>query len=240
MNRHLKAVVIVPEAISAENYPAVYILHGWAGSYKDWTGHMDLRPLADKYKMILVTPHGDFAGWYDDSPIKKDSQFETHIAKEVVAFIDNHYPTIACRENRYICGLSMGGHGAVTLMIKHPDVFSAAGSMSGVMNVDSSALRFGTGILTGTEFHDATFWSQHSSLEIAGQLRERDAGLVIDCGVDDFTIGANRNMHRKLIDLGIPHEYWERPGAHSWDYWTNALEYHLLYFLKYSKKQMDN
>ncbi|HQE95205.1 MAG TPA: esterase family protein, partial [Candidatus Marinimicrobia bacterium] len=43
-------------------------------------------------------------------------------------------------------------------------------------------------------------------------------------------------LHKKLLDLKIPHVYIERPGAHTWDYWTNALEYHLLFFKKWAEK----
>ena len=56
--------------------------------------------------------------------------------------------------------------------------------------------------------------------------------LIIDCGVDDFLIESNRELHRRLVYNKTPHEYLERPGAHTWPYWGYALEYHLLFFQK--------
>mgnify|MGYP006199567921 CR=1 FL=1 len=41
-----------------------------------------------------------------------------------------------------------------------------------------------------------------------------------------------RELHRRLVYEKVPHEYIERPGAHTWAYWGNALEYHLLFFQK--------
>jgi enterochelin esterase-like enzyme len=43
-------------------------------------------------------------------------------------------------------------------------------------------------------------------------------------------------MHQLLLDQKTPHEYTERPGAHTWDYWTEALPVHVLFFDKYLKK----
>jgi len=47
--------------------------------------------------------------------------------------------------------------------------------------------------------------------------------LRFDCGVDDPLIEVNRSLHRELEAAGIPHEYKEFPGGHSWDYWILHL-----------------
>jgi enterochelin esterase-like enzyme len=43
----------------------------------------------------------------------------------------------------------------------------------------------------------------------------------------------NRAMHDKLLKLKIPHDYTERPGKHDWLYWSNAVDYQMLFFRKY-------
>ena len=57
--------------------------------------------------------------------------------------------------------------------------------------------------------------------------------LMIDCGVDDFFLEVNRAAHQKLVALGVPHEYVERSGGHSWDYWGNDVRFQLFYFRHY-------
>jgi len=37
--------------------------------------------------------------------------------------------------------------------------------------------------------------------------------------------------------LNIAHDYYERPGKHNWNYWTNALPYHLLFFRQFWNRQ---
>jgi S-formylglutathione hydrolase FrmB len=66
-------------------------------------------------------------------------------------------------------------------------------------------------------------------------MKVNGISLIIDCGVDDFLIETNRQMHQLLLENGTSHEYIERPGAHTWTYLTEALPVHLLFFDKYLK-----
>jgi len=60
-------------------------------------------------------------------------QYEDHVVKELVAFVDNKYRTIADRNHRAIVGKSSGGYGSVLLAMRHPDVFGLMASHSGDM-----------------------------------------------------------------------------------------------------------
>ncbi|MBC8491617.1 MAG: esterase family protein [Candidatus Marinimicrobia bacterium] len=242
MQKKPKAVIVLPDAYqnSKSGFPVLYLLHGWSGAYDNWSKKMDLGPLSDRYSIIIVCPDGGYAGWYLDSPLKKDSQYETYISGEVLRYIDKHYRTIEDTDGRFICGISMGGHGAISLLAKHPDLYAAAGSMSGVMALTSSSKHFGIGQLIGDYETHRDKWEQYSCLNMIENLAGLDKGIVIDCGIADFTIDINRQMHRKLMELGIPHDYYERPGEHSWDYWTNALEYHIMYFIKFRDRYLNS
>src|SRR5678815_745252 len=98
----------------------------------------DRHTLADQYNIIIVTPEGGRTSYYFDSSLDKESQFETFISKEVVEKIDSTYRTVKDRNGRIIAGLSMGGHGAMFIAARHPDLYCAAGSMSGVMNINTA------------------------------------------------------------------------------------------------------
>jgi len=234
MSKKPKAVVVLPEQYlkSQSRFPVVYLLHGWSGSYRDWPTKIDLKPLADKYGFIIVCPDGGYAGWYINSPLIKDSQYETYIAKEVVAFVDKNFRTIADSTGRYLCGLSMGGHGAFTLLAKYPEQYAGAGSMSGAMAMTGGERRAGLADILGDYETNQQRWGENSALILADRLVGRNKAILIDCGVDDFLYQTNVLLHKKMLDLKIPHDYIERPGAHTWGYWTNALEYHLLFFRK--------
>lgn len=142
MKKTYKAAVVLP-AYYAKNkrvYPVLYLLHGGYGHFNDWLlktpDKMIVQNLSDQYNLIIVMPEGEVFSYYIDSPVDKDSQFETYVTKEVIEKIDNTYRTVKDKKGRAITGLSMGGYGALYLSIRHPDLFCAAGSMSGALNPD--------------------------------------------------------------------------------------------------------
>jgi len=79
--------------------------------------------------------------------------------------------------------------------------------MSGVMVLTSSSKRFGIAQLIGDYETHRDKWEQQSCLNLIENLVGLDKGIIIDCGIDDFTIEVNRQIHRKLMEIGIPHNY---------------------------------
>jgi len=69
--------------------------------------------------MIVVCPDGENS-WYVNEPGSNKNQFENFISTELVNYIDKNYATLTDKNHRAISGLSMGGHGALTLATKHP------------------------------------------------------------------------------------------------------------------------
>lgn len=242
MQKTLKAGVVTPEGHGKKKngpYPVLYLLHGYSGNFSNWLKTPPqkdlLQQMADKYQLIIVTPEGGFSGWYYDSPVDKSSQYETYITQELRQEVERKYSTISDRSGRFISGLSMGGHGAIYLSARHPQLYLAAGSMSGALNVsriDSDKLLESIEALLGPKQENQELFRQRSVVHMVPQLKASGVKLMIDCGVDDFLIEDNRELHRRLVYEKVPHEYIERPGAHTWAYWGNALEYHLLFFHK--------
>jgi len=231
MDTSYNAIVVTPASYydTEMQYPVVYILHGWSGSFIDWQKHMDLRPLADEYNYILVCPDGGYAGWYIDSEETDSLQYETYIGTEVPDYLDTHYRTISRTEGRGIVGLSMGGYGAISLLARYPDRYIAGGSMSGVMVFEPPKWDNGLTAVLGSPGEFPELWENESAITLIENLADKSRGILIDCGISDHLIESNREIHTRLMELGIPHDYYERPGKHSWDYWTRVLPYHLLY-----------
>jgi Predicted esterase len=138
MQKEIPAVIITPESYSKNtSYPVIYLLHGYSGNYKSGLkGEYDAAPrYADAYNMIIVLPDGGFSSWYFDSPVDSTWRYETFVSKELIQYVDKHYSTVSSPKGRAITGLSMGGHGALFLAFRHQDVFGAAGSMSGGVDI---------------------------------------------------------------------------------------------------------
>jgi putative tributyrin esterase len=252
MNKTYKAAVVLPNsyAKSKTTFPVMYLLHGAYGHFGDWlknTPNKELvKNLADQYNLIIVMPEGETFSFYIDSPVNTGSQFETFVTKEVVQKVDKTYKTIANKNGRVITGLSMGGHGALYLSARNPDLFCAAGSMSGavdmsvMLNRDSAAqvLKLIEPVF-GDKSNDIKMYEQHAVLNMIDKIKANKLPLIIDCGIDDFLIEPNKELHRRLVYNKVEHDYTERPGAHTWEYWENALPYHVLFFNKILLKNQE-
>ncbi|MBK8496047.1 MAG: esterase family protein [Chitinophagaceae bacterium] len=236
MNKYIKAVVIKPDSYKRKknSFPVVYLLHGYDGWYSNWIIRVpELINYADHYQTIIVCPDGAKNSWYFDSPMDTAYRYETHIVEEVVHYIDKNYKTIADKNRRAITGLSMGGHGALFLALRHPDVFGAAGSISGGVDLKESKNRFEISGRIGDTLLQAGNWQKFSVINIIENHTNSGLKILIDCGDRDIFIEGNRRLHQKMQDLKIPHTYIERPGIHNWDYWSNAIPYQLLYFQQF-------
>jgi S-formylglutathione hydrolase FrmB len=187
---------------------------------------------ADEMQFVLVCPDGGFGSWYFDSPLDSSIRYESYIIQELIPYIDQHYPVIANRSARAITGLSMGGHGALYLASRHKDLFAAAGSMAGGVDFRPFPNNWDIKKALGTYADHPTLWDEHVVVKQVELLQNKDLALIIDCGLDDFFLTVNRNLHQKLMDLKIEHDYIERPGAHNRAYWSNSVDFQLLFFQK--------
>ena len=234
MKKEIKSVVIVPENYSEKkHYPVVYLLHGYSDNYSKWVKTVPaIKSLASQYQLILVCPDGGYSSWYMDSPIDIAFQYETYIIKELLPYIDAHYNTIPDRAARAITGLSMGGHGALYLAIRNKNLFANAGSMSGGVDLRTSTKKFDIAKRIGSIESNPREWDDRSVINMVESLKNNELNLIIDCGVSDYFYQINAGLHRRLLILNIDHDYIERPGAHNWEYWTNSIQYQLIYFNK--------
>ncbi len=251
MKKEFRAAIVLPESYSSADaiknktrFPVLYLLHGGFGHFTDWpTKTSDktlLHRLADEYNIIIVMPEGETFSYYLDSPVNKKSQFETYITKEVIDKIDNTYRTIPDRRGRVIAGLSMGGYGALHLSALHPELYCAAGGMSAALNPDMHGWILTPGIAKDIKAQFETIlgpfdqspdgWASYSVINMADRMKTNGLKLIFDCGTDDFLIEANRELHRRLTLNQTPHQYAERPGGHTWDYWQASLPNHVLFF----------
>ncbi|QEC75243.1 alpha/beta hydrolase [Mucilaginibacter ginsenosidivorax] len=246
MNKTYKAAIAFPDSYykAKKNFPVLYLLHGGFGHFNDWLNKtpdkMLVRNLADQYNMIIVMPEGEIFSYYIDSPVDPNSKFETYIIKEVIPFIDSKYRTMKDKKGRVITGLSMGGYGSLYLSTSHPDLFAAAGSMSGALDPNMTTWNLTPERFNGlTKFLDKIMgpmtpdsYLPYSVVNMADQIRKNGLPIVMDIGVEDFLLEPNRELHRRLVYNHTLHDYTERPGGHTWEFWQDALPYQVLYFSK--------
>ncbi|MEO8721045.1 MAG: alpha/beta hydrolase family protein [Ginsengibacter sp.] len=235
MNKNIKAVVITPDKYTTKTvYNVVYLLHGYSGNYADWVKIVPaIKALSDQYNLMIVCPDGNYGSWYFDSPIDSTWRYETYISKELVSYIDDHYSTNKSRTGRAITGLSMGGHGAFYLAFRHQEIFGAAGSMSGGVDIRPFPLNWDLSNRLGTYKEHPENWEKNTDINLVYLLTPGSLAITFDCGTDDFFYGVNIKLHEKLMERNIPHDFTVRPGVHNWAYWANSIQYQMLFFYNY-------
>ena len=236
MKKEIPALVILPDDYekSGKSYPVIYLLHGFGGNYQTWY-HIkpNLPELATSNQVIFVLPDGA-TSWYWDSPVNQNLKYETYVAKELVDFIDSSYRTIKSPKGRAIAGLSMGGHGAMWLALRHKDVFGAAGAISGGVDIRPFPKNWDMAKNLGEYSSNKDVWDAHTVINQVDGLKNGELAIYIDCGFSDFFYQVN--LHNKLLQMKIDHDYLARPGAHNNAYWNNAIDYNILFFKKFFSK----
>lgn len=239
MNKEVKVVVVTPDAAMGKKAvacPAIYLLHGYGGNAKTWIGiKPNLPQIADEKGIIFVCPDGKNS-WYWDSPLNPSYRYETFVSSELVKYIDKHYKTIADRKGRAITGLSMGGHGAMWNAVRHKDTFGAAGSTSGGMDIRPFPKNWEMSRQLGEYDSNKEVWDNHTVITQVDSLNNDDLAIIIDCGESDFFLNVNKDLHNRLLEKKINHDFITRPGAHNGTYWENSIDYQILFFDKFFKK----
>jgi S-formylglutathione hydrolase FrmB len=212
-------------------HKTLYLLHGMSDDESVWTRSTCIERYATAVGLAVVMPnvHRSFY-----ANMRHGYRYWDFVSQELLEKARDFFPLSSAREDNFVAGLSMGGHGAFKLALRLPEVFSAAASLSGVTDaiefresraVDY-ALIFGEhGPARGSEhdlFHLAT------ALAASGAPRPR---LYQCCGTEDFLLTQNRALRDHLQPLGFDYVYAEDPGNHDWAYWDRAIERTLKWLL---------
>ena len=208
-------------------YPVLYVLHGIGGDEDAWLDQGRAAQILDNLiaqgkakPMIVVFTNGNISeeaapcqnstGYIHPTtnlPKTMEGTFETAFP-EVVRFIDSNYKTIAKKQSRAICGLSMGGFHTLYISLNNPDMFGYSGMFSAAIGVSDPSV---SPIYQDFDKKLATYFSKKPNL------------LWIGCGNTDFLIQANQEFVKKLQDNKYPHEYLENGGGHIWRNWRIYL-----------------
>jgi len=138
VGRTLKYSILLPRGYdgSTARYPVLYLLHGLTQNYTAWGLQNGAPFYAGLYDDLIVVMLDGGNSWYVNWAVSEGAQknnWADYIVKDAIGHVDATYRTIARREGRAIAGLSMGGYGAITLGLRHPELFISVGSTSGAL-----------------------------------------------------------------------------------------------------------
>ena len=223
LGHRTRLAAVLPAIDVPRPWPVIYLLHGLSDDEKGWLNYTNLAGLHKERPELkgiaLLLPDGG-RGWYVDH--ETGPAWGTHLTEEVTAVAESTFGLDGSR--RAIAGNSMGGYGSLRVVLDEPDRWKAAAPFSGAFGVaqrDDPHPAFQPGefrAIFGTD-------SKNTHRDVIARLADVEhlPPLWIDCGVGDFCIEENRQVHAALEARGIDHAYHEHEGRHDWNTWNRRL-----------------
>ena len=152
----------------------LYLLHGAGNDYTSWTRETDVEALTADLPLLVVMPEAGWDGWYADwwnGGAGGPPMWETFHTGELRELLERDWQA---GDERAVAGLSMGGLGAMSYAARHPGLFRAAASFSGMLHpvtLDPSIVGFDVPPdLWGDRTEQADVWAAHDPVELAAAL----------------------------------------------------------------------
>ena len=153
--------------------------------------------------------------------------------KEELSFVArSFFPLSDRREDNFIAGLSMGGYGAFSLALSHPEKYAAAVSLSGALDI-VRMLREGNDLAWQKEKElifgktDAVAGGPYDLFALAEKHVRSGISLpqlYACCGTDDFLYQGNLAFKAHAKAIGLPLVFKQGPGGHTWNFWDRWVQ----------------
>jgi diacylglycerol O-acyltransferase/trehalose O-mycolyltransferase len=229
---------------SKDKLPVLYLLHGCCDTYRSWTRSTDIADLSAHTEVLIVMPDAGPVGFY--SNWLKGPQWEDFHLVELPRILARDY---RASTTRAVAGNSMGGLGALSYAARHPGMFQAAASFSGIVHTKLTVTESaGWENLVSSQGEDpldlwgeaganVATWKAHNPYDLAPRLRGTQ--LYLSCGggrlgpldTDQQLAGIETSL-RAENDAFVHHLHQLRisatihmydPGIHNWPYWQREL-----------------
>lgn len=228
------ADVILPQNVPIvkrrkRGFPCLYLLHGFSDDHTMWQRMTSIERYVMPYGLAVVCPAVQHS-YYTD--MKYGYEYWKFISEELPTTMNSFFRISKHREDTFVAGLSMGGYGAFKLVFKQTHRFSAAASLSGVLDlanrikqekgarVKDFFLIFGSDMdISGTE-NDLFELAVH----VAKLPASRRARLYVCCGTSDTFYTSNVKFVKHARRLGLNVTFTKAPGGHDWSFWDRWIQ----------------
>ncbi len=239
LNCRMKFSIFLPPQAAQGPVPFITFLSGLTCTHENFTTKAGAYAAAAQAGLAIIAPDtsprgddvpddtdsydfGKGAGFYinaTQAPWSQHYQMESYITDELNKLVCEQFPLQ--KNQQGICGHSMGGHGALTLYLKYPDLYKSASAFAPI--VAPSQVPWGHKAFTGYLGDDQNEWQKHDAcalMDATGSRAEYPEILIDQGGADNFLAeqlkpelfeAACKNVGQKLslnLRSGYDHSYY--------------------------------
>lgn len=224
----------ISSAAGKEAPRVLYLLHGYSDDHTIWLRRTSIDRYAADKNLAVVMPAVNHSFYTNEAHGEKYWDF---VSEELPQAIQRFFRVSDRPRDTFVCGLSMGGYGAMKLALTHPDRFRAAGSFSGALDIAAPERMtkdrkeryeriFGDVRTLQGSAHDL-----HHLLEKNASAPEKPR-LYIACGDKDFLYSQHGPFIKKAEALGWDVTHREVPDfGHEWAFWDQQIQAFLAWAL---------
>ncbi|HEX9770088.1 MAG TPA: S-formylglutathione hydrolase [Kiloniellales bacterium] len=234
-----------PQALDGEKVPVVTYLSGLTCTEENFTVKAGAQRWAAELGLLLVCPDtsprgpevaddeaydlGTGAGFYVDAtepPWSRHYRMYSYVTEDLAAAVAANFPADSGRQG--IFGHSMGGHGALVLHLRNPEVYSSVSAFAPI--VSPMYCPWGEKAFTAYLGAEREAWRDYDSCELVRRRPSR-AKLFVDQGTADDFLGTQLKpdlLVEACEEAGQHFELRMQPGYdHSYFFIQSFVEDHL-------------
>jgi S-formylglutathione hydrolase FrmB len=157
-------------------------------------------------------------------------KYYDYVSDELVKFVRKTFRFSDKREDNFICGLSMGGYGALHTALMCPDQYSAAASLSGVVDIVARlqvcAWTHEARMVWGDDFRENVKNCEADIMWLAENFpNDKIKPRIFSCCGTEDSLDANNITFRDFMQkTDFDYTYDEGPGVHNWAFWDEWVK----------------
>ena len=182
-------------------YPLAIFLHGFGDDEKGWQNNSQIIKLCEENKVAACFINGENKWYLNMGPI---DDFYNLIERDVLDFLYGNFRCLDKDMPLAICGVSMGGYGALYHYLNNYKKYYCAVSLSPA---------------TKPDYMD----EKYSIKNVCQALKGEKLNVYLSVGNDDFIIKASKELDEYFKDNEIDISYRYVEGNHSWTTWANEV-----------------
>ncbi|PMG74898.1 S-formylglutathione hydrolase [Shewanella sp. 10N.286.51.B7] len=255
LNCHMRFAIYLPPQAASQKVPVLYWLSGLTCTDENVMQKSGIQRVAAELGIAIVAPDTsprgenvaddesaayDFglgAGFYlnaTQAPFNTHYQMYDYVVKELPTLIEQHFPVSNMRS---ISGHSMGGHGAISIGLKNPELYQSISAFSPICNPINCP--WGQKAFNGYLGSDQTTWAEYDSSELMKNSTVK-LPMLVDQGTEDNFL-TEQLKPDTLVDAAKTQQYpltlrMQEGYDHSYFFISSFIEDHLRFHAKYLLK----